>query len=360
MFASGVVVAAIALAAPALAAANTTRVLDPHDVRGALDIETVTGTHVGANVVHTMRTYKPFRSQLLTHNTFITFDFDTNSNGTLDDVAIVVWFHGALHSALLTTDGTIVAELHVTRPNSRTVSIKIPTRLLGNPAVYHWGAAAEYQGKPGCKKTCYDAVPNRGTIKQQLRALAAPVAVHIIGPGRVFSTPHGIACPGQCVHKFGRGDTVWLSPAPIGTNVFVGWGGACSGTGVCKVTAGTSALSVIANFAPTFALTVVPVAPGSVLITPPGSTCAASQVCTQRYAWHTNVTLTAQAPPGYVFTGWSGACSGTTPTCTVTMDADQTVTAVFSIQPTVGLGVERIRPAGLLWSGDERARLEPW
>lgn len=359
MFASGVVVATIALVAPALAAANSTHVSDPRDVRGALDIETVTGTHIGANVVHTLRTYKPFRSQLLTHNTFITFGFDTNSNGTLDDVAIVVWFHGALHSALLTTDGSIVAELHVTRPNSRTVSIRIPTRLLGNPAVYHWYADAEYQGKPNCKKACFDDAPNRGTIKQQLRALAGPLRVHVIGPGHVYSTPYGISCGGHCVAKFGRGDTVTLSAEPIGTAVFTGWsGGPCSGTAPCRLTI-DSVQDVTANFAPTYALTVVTSAPGSVLLTPPGTTCNTAQ-CSYRYPVRTSVTLTAQVPPGYVFAGWAGSCTGTLPTCTVVTDNDQVVTAFFSIQPTVGPDVETTSPNGLLWSGDERARLEPW
>lgn len=359
MFASGAVIATIALAAPALAAANSTRVSDPHDVHGALDIASVTGTHVGANVVHTLRTYKPFRSQLLTHNTFITFAFDTNSNGKLDDVAIVVWFHGALHSALLTADGSILGELHVTRPDSRTVSVRIPTQLLRNPAVYRWGATAEYQGKTDCKKACFDFAPNRGMIKQQLRALAGPVTVHVIGPGHVYSTPYGISCAGRCVSKFGRGDTVTLSAEPIGTAVFTGWSGACSGTAPCRLTV-DSADDVIATFAPTYALTVVTGAPGSVLVAPPGTTCGSGQSCTMRFPVRTTVTLTAQVPAGYVFVGWAGACTGTALTCTVVTDSDQVVSAFFTVQPAAQLDVETNSPNGLLWSGNERARLEPW
>jgi sugar/nucleoside kinase (ribokinase family) len=41
------------------------------------------------------------------------------------------------------------------------------------------------------------------------------------------------------------------------------------------------------------------------------------------------VTLTATASGRNVFAGWAGACSGTEPTCTVTLDAAKSVTALF-------------------------------
>lgn len=58
------------------------------------------------------------------------------------------------------------------------------------------------------------------------------------------------------------------------------------------------------------------------------------------------VTLTATAPTGWVFEEWAGACSGTSSTCTVTMDESKSVTASFadvqaptihSISPTSGV-----------------------
>lgn len=42
------------------------------------------------------------------------------------------------------------------------------------------------------------------------------------------------------------------------------------------------------------------------------------------------VTLTATANPGANFTGWSGSCTGTDATCTVTMNQNRDVTAQFS------------------------------
>ena len=43
------------------------------------------------------------------------------------------------------------------------------------------------------------------------------------------------------------------------------------------------------------------------------------------------VTATATAKTGYVFSGWSGACTGTSTTCTVTMTKDTTLTANFTV-----------------------------
>lgn len=51
--------------------------------------------------------------------------------------------------------------------------------------------------------------------------------------------------------------------------------------------------------------------------------------CVARYSLGTQVTLTATPDAGSVFSGWSGACTGTG-ACTVTMDAAESVTAEFS------------------------------
>lgn len=65
---------------------------------------------------------------------------------------------------------------------------------------------------------------------------------------------------------------------------------------------------------------------GAVVSSPAGINCGAD--CSEAYAVGTVVTITATPDSGSVFIGWSGACSGIG-TCTITMDANKSVTAVF-------------------------------
>jgi hypothetical protein len=64
-----------------------------------------------------------------------------------------------------------------------------------------------------------------------------------------------------------------------------------------------------------------------------GGTCASSgapTTCRQSYEAGSEVALTATPEPGASFAGWSGACSGTAPSCTITLDRAAAVTATFT------------------------------
>lgn len=67
---------------------------------------------------------------------------------------------------------------------------------------------------------------------------------------------------------------------------------------------------------------------GTVSSNPVGISCGTA--CTNRFTGKSSVTLTAVASAGNVFTGWSGACTGITATCIVSMTSAQNVTANFS------------------------------
>jgi hypothetical protein len=69
---------------------------------------------------------------------------------------------------------------------------------------------------------------------------------------------------------------------------------------------------------------------GVVTSQPAGVDCGTN--CEEAYASGTVVTLNQTANAGSVFTGWSGACTGTGP-CAVTMDQPRAVTATFVIPP---------------------------
>ena len=52
--------------------------------------------------------------------------------------------------------------------------------------------------------------------------------------------------------------------------------------------------------------------------------------CSRTYGWKTVVVLTAAAQPGSAFAGWTGACTGTSTQCRVTMTQSRDVRASFS------------------------------
>jgi RHS repeat-associated protein len=67
---------------------------------------------------------------------------------------------------------------------------------------------------------------------------------------------------------------------------------------------------------------------GTVTSTPAGIDCGAT--CSASFDVNSNVTLTATPPVGSQFSGWTGACTGTANSCTVTMTQAQTVSAGFA------------------------------
>ncbi len=156
------------------------------------------------------------------------------------------------------------------------------------------------------------------------------------GAGTVTSSPSGINCGSTCSASFSSGTSVTLSASAATGSAFAGWsGGVCSGTGSCVVSM-TAARTVTATFnaVPSFVLTLTRAGAGSGTVTslPTGISCGTS--CSASYTSGTSVTLTAAAASGSSFAGWSGGvCSGTSPSCVVSMSAARSVTATFNVIP---------------------------
>ncbi len=70
---------------------------------------------------------------------------------------------------------------------------------------------------------------------------------------------------------------------------------------------------------------------GSGSVTGTGINCGTD--CTETVNTGTSITLTARPATGYTFSGWTGACTNTTGTCTVLVNADKNVTARFTLIP---------------------------
>jgi YVTN family beta-propeller protein len=161
------------------------------------------------------------------------------------------------------------------------------------------------------------------------------LSLSTVGVGTITANPLPVS------GTYTDGTVVTLTPNPSPNYQFTGWAGACTGSGSCVVTM-NSAKSVTATFTlKQFVLSIGTVGSGTVSANPlpVGGTYGAGTV----------VTLTATPATNFQFTGWSGACTGSS--CILTMDAAKSVTATFTLKQfaltltTVGNGTITANPA---------------
>ena len=183
-------------------------------------------------------------------------------------------------------------------------------------------------GTAGCTVTLDgDTFVNATFDKKQFALTAARAGT---GTGKVSG--NGIDCGSSCSATLDIGTPVSLTATPDAGMVFSGWSGACTGTAACSFTL-TANATATATFAPApapsrYTLSVVKSGSGSVSSKPSGISCGT--LCSASFSTGSTVTLTAKpSSRKVVFSGWGGACSGTSLTCKVTMSKTQSVTATF-------------------------------
>ncbi|MBX3273381.1 MAG: hypothetical protein KF729_24170 [Sandaracinaceae bacterium] len=179
------------------------------------------------------------------------------------------------------------------------------------------------------------------------------------GAGRVTLTPGAIDCGARCTGAFEHGASVTLRAVADASSTFVGWGGACSGAAATCAVSMTEARAVSATFAlgeRELTVTRVGSGEGTVVSSPVGIDCGAD--CTHTFDFGTTVTLSARAADSSTFDGWSGACSGAAPTCSVRVTEAAAVSASFTLRPRtlsvtrVGAGTVSSSPAGIACGAD--------
>jgi hypothetical protein len=161
------------------------------------------------------------------------------------------------------------------------------------------------------------------------------------GTGTVTSVPEGIDmtsgdAPGTL--EVDAGTEVTLTASATGDSTFIGWSGACTGTGPCVVTVDDD-VDVTATFAlSTGTLTVATDGDGNVTSDPAGIDVDAGDA-SATFTTGEEITLTAVAATGSFFGGWDGACEGQGETCTFTFVEDTTITATFTVPVTLDVSV---------------------
>lgn len=196
----------------------------------------------------------------------------------------------------------------------------------------------------------YDAPSLKTTVA---RHVVGRLITRVSGLGRIAADPVGADCPdggaGSC---FRWGASVKLTAVAASGARFVSWGGACAGvTGpgcVLEMNGEKLALALFEGGAQdTRELIVGKSGSGSVKSTPDGILCGSA--CSAGFATGQSVVLTATPAEGQVFGGWSGACSGTSTSCTVTMNTDRAVIAKFGDETySIGGTVAGLTGTGLV------------
>jgi List-Bact-rpt repeat protein len=116
-----------------------------------------------------------------------------------------------------------------------------------------------------------DEITLRGAVTNLPPTVVVPVADHslnvsLAGSGKGSVTGSGIACPSTCSASYPAGTKLALSATPAAGSTFVGWSGACTGTGSCGLTMNSAEL-VTATFATVAApKPVCTLTPGSVKV----------------------------------------------------------------------------------------------
>lgn len=152
------------------------------------------------------------------------------------------------------------------------------------------------------------------------------LTVRPVGGGSVSSTDKMISCGSKCGAGYNRNTPVTLTASANSGNIFVGWGGACAGNALTCTLSITDAVNVTANFAQMFKFGVSTSGKGTV-IGDNGINCG--KTCNASVPDGTVITMTAAPTTGFVFSNWTGACTGTSSTCTVRVGGNVSAQAVF-------------------------------
>jgi hypothetical protein len=110
-----------------------------------------------------------------------------------------------------------------------------------------WGFSS-WSGACSGTGTCMFTLTHEAWLNATFTQMSMPFSIRVVGPGTVTTAPSSAPCAADCTPGFAPGTVVTLSATPASEAIFLGWGGACSGTGNCIVTV-QSVQGITADFA---------------------------------------------------------------------------------------------------------------
>ncbi|MFO7695517.1 MAG: hypothetical protein R6V57_20715 [Vicinamibacterales bacterium] len=177
--------------------------------------------------------------------------------------------------------------------------------------------------------------PAGGSATYQLTIAPTPAGGTVTGAGLTCGTGGS-----SCVIAFGNATTASLTATPATGYAFTSWGGACAGTSTETTVLVDAARTCSATFTatggggtpptgPPYTLTITSPAGGK--IEGAGINCGAGgTACSVTMPAAMTLGVSATASSGYVFTSWTGDCSGTTPSQWVSLTGPRTCSATFT------------------------------
>jgi hypothetical protein len=154
-----------------------------------------------------------------------------------------------------------------------------------------------------------------------------PLTLTIAGPGRIVADVPGLDCNQSCATTWNAGTRLTLTPQPGPNAKLVRWSGACAGASQCALVVGQGS-SATAFFAPVTYRLAVRVAGRGAVRSSTGSIACPGR-CASAVPSYRPLLLRATPAKGWRLRGWSGACRGKKPTCTLPMNAGAQARATF-------------------------------
>lgn len=231
-------------------------------------------------------------------------------------------------------------------PNSSATMLWCANAATGNGPYYlalqENQALAVFDGAaPGSKSVRWSSIP-------ALTAFTASVSgTGTVSAPAVAGGTGAVSCGATCTQSYPWTATVAIAAVPGGGQRFTGWSGSCAGQGnPCSLWMGTDTkLTATATFVSGPKLTVASSREGGIqsadlvygsntrtIVGSNSISCGAgaSNACSATFAPNAQVKLYSLPFTNRAFSAWTGACSGQSNPCTVTMSADADVAAIYA------------------------------
>jgi membrane-bound inhibitor of C-type lysozyme len=221
---------------------------------------------------------------------------------------------------------------------------------------------SHFENWAGCDSTsndlCVVSVAGNKSVSATFTLDTHTLTATKAGTGSGSLTAPGLSCVGNtCTGTYNYNETVHITATSDTGSVFASWSGCDSvNNNVCTILInGDKNITATFYLQYTLVVNMEGAGNGRVVSSPSGIDC--EPTCSDTFLVGTPITLTAYPYGGSAFAYWSGACTGASTTCEITMTSYVEVTAHFVSDETkeykLTIGKKRINKGdGLVQSDD--------